>query len=255
MAFSDSRVKAPLITLMFHRIHDDAQRFSYQQFSRYLKYLFDTYPIVVPGDPLHANQINLCLTFDDAYYDFYFYVYPLLKQYQIKALLAVPVKYIVEKTTLPQAQRLQIPYPQGMNGLLYQEQVPFCTWEELKEMTDSGWVKIGSHSYSHPNLTDPDCDLMQEISFSKEILEDKLKSPIDSFVYPYGRYNPTIHQKVKELYRWDFRIGSALNYQWERTGPLYRIDAEKLWPFGHPLSSSLLLKLKTKYWVNKIRGK
>lgn len=73
-----------VITLMFHRVHDESQNYDHQQFSRYLSYLKQHYPIVVPGDKLPSKGVAICLTFDDAYFDFYHYVYPLLRQHQQK---------------------------------------------------------------------------------------------------------------------------------------------------------------------------
>jgi peptidoglycan/xylan/chitin deacetylase (PgdA/CDA1 family) len=248
-------MSAYVLPLMFHRVSDPHSQCCPEKFSDYLRYLVRSFPIIGIDDPLPTKGIAITLTFDDAYYDFYHHVFPLLKQYRIPALLAVPVKYIADSTTLPPETRLAVPYPHGM-GDHYEQHAPFCTWEELQEMADSSYVRLASHSYSHANLADPATDLEQEISVSKNILEKKLNKTVNYFVYPFGKMTKTVHQKVLQHYRYGIRIGSALNSQWDPTrGQLYRIDADFLWKHHRPIDRALIRKLQYKYWMNRIRGK
>jgi peptidoglycan/xylan/chitin deacetylase (PgdA/CDA1 family) len=102
------------------------------------------------------------LTFDVERPDFYSDVYPLLKKYGFKATVFVRTDYVE-------------------NG---------CpSWEQLREMRDSGLVEIGSHSVGHPVLT---ClslpEAKREILMSKAILEEKLGSRIVIFSYYVSVY-------------------------------------------------------------------
>lgn len=246
--------KTRIITLMFHRVNDQTSTLSANQFSQYLAYLVKHFPIVVPGDPLPATPYAICLTFDDAYYDFYHHVYPLLKLHQIKALLAVPVKYIIEKTDLSSHSRLSIPYPQGMESPIYEQKVPFCTWQELREMAKSNRVLMASHGFAHANLADKKTNILEEIEYSKRKLEHELAIPIRHFVYPYGKMNLRVHKVVCQHYDYGIRIGSALNIGWEhRNHFIYRIDAEQLYTDNKPISKRLIFKSTVKYWANRIR--
>lgn len=244
-----------LIILMFHRVHDISQEFTIEKFEDYLRTLVEHFTIVLPGEKPDTKQPKLCLTFDDAYCDFYFYAYPLLKKYNVKTVLAVATDFILDSTELSPENRLSIPYPKGMQDNLWHTHAPFCTWPELKEMADSGLVMMASHSASHPHMTAPDTDLQREIVLSKQQLEAKLSRAINCFIYPYGNYNRRVHKMVRQHYAWDFRIGSALNKHWQQKGALYRVDAEKLWPQNKPFDTRLLRKLRWKYWVNQLRGK
>ncbi len=245
-----------IITLMFHRVHDDSQNYDHQQFSRYLSYLKQNYPIVVPGDKLPSKGVAICLTFDDAYFDFYHYVYPLLSQHQVKAILAVSPHYIVDNTALKPDDRLAVPYPQGMQNNLHQTKVPFCTWEELKEMATSPHVLIASHGYRHENLADNKANFIQEISASKEILEKKLGTNVDYFIYPYGKMSRFAHRMVSRTYDYGFRIGSSLNHGWDQKRKMiYRIDADPLWTQMRPIDNRLIRQLSLKYWLNRLRRK
>jgi len=246
--------KTRVLTLMFHRINDPSQGYCPKQFAKYLDYLVQNFPIVVPGETLPDTPIAICLTFDDAYYDFYHDVYPLLRKHQIKAILAVPVQFIIENTNITAENRLSVPYPYGMNDS-YQKRVPFCTWDELKEMSQDQ-VVIASHGYSHANLADPKTDLHQEIVFSQQVLQQKLQIPIKNFIYPYGRMSKIAHAKVCRTYEFGIRIGGALNLGWDRKRQfVYRINADPLWTNLQPINQRLIKKLTLKFWMNRLRLK
>lgn len=246
--------KTRVITLMFHRVNDAHQGYCPKQFARYLDYLVQHFPIVVPGEQLPDVPLAICLTFDDAYFDFYHDVYPLLRKHQIKAILAVPVKYVIQNTQVSSEERLSVPYENGMSAT-YEKKVPFCTWEELAEMSQDH-VVIASHGFAHANLADKKTDLDQEIVFSQKILEQKLQIPIKHFVYPYGRMSKKAHQKVCQSYEFGIRIGSALNLGWDRSRHfVYRINADPLWTNLKPINKSLIKKLTLKYWMNRLRLK
>ena len=251
-----SFMTANVLSLMFHRVNDSSSQCDPSRFSAFLNYLVNTFPIVRLGDPLPSKGTAVMLTFDDAYYDFYHHVFPLLKSHQVPALLAVPVKYIVDSTNLSSSRRLSVPYPQGMENDDYQTKAPFCTWPELQEMASSSYVTIASHSHSHVNMTSPNVDFNQEIVLSKQILESKLQTKITSFVYPFGKMNKKAHDAVLNHYQYGVRIGSALNRGWDqKQGHLYRVDADHLWKHHRLIDPRLIRKLTLKYWLNRIRGK
>lgn len=240
---------------MFHRVNDVSIGFEPAKFERYLDYLVNQFPIVLPGEDL-KSRTAVCLTFDDAYYDFYHHVFPLLQKYNIKALLAVPVGYIKDDTDVSPEIRLSVPYVKGMEDPSYASKTPFCTFKELREMAHSGLVDIASHGYLHQNLAKDDADFSQEIVLSKKILQDKLDAPVTNFVYPYGRMSKHAHDLVCQHYTFGIRIGSALNMGWDFSKRfVYRINADPLWTKYKPISAMLLNKLTLKYWGNRIRSK
>lgn len=242
-----------ILALMFHRVNDQSHAQHPAQFERFLQYLIDHFSIVSPNET-PTTALSVCLTFDDAYYDFYHNVYPLLKKYRLSALLAVPTKYIVEQTNVPAAKRLSVPYPQGMETDDYHQLTPFCTWEELKEMAQSPHVVIASHSHSHANCQKNDLDIAQELLFSKTQLEKKLQVPITHFVYPFGKMHKPIHQKVCQYYDCGWRIGNALNLGWTHPARLrYRVNADQYWMRSLPFSAFPLSRLYFNYWLNRLR--
>lgn len=250
----ETAVKPKVLTLMFHRVDAPQLGCAPEQFARYLQYLIQHFPIVLPGEKLNA-PLSIFLTFDDAYYDFYHYVYPLLRQHNIKALLAVPTQYITASTQLEPKQRLQLPSYEFMEAS-YQDKAPLCTWQELKEMHDSGHVLMANHSHSHANLANDDIDFEKEILTSKQILEQQLNTTINYFVYPYGKMTRALHKMVCQNYQFALRIGGAINYHWDyQNQHIYRVTADHLWTQGKPITSALIYQLSFKYWLNRLRKK
>lgn len=62
--------------------------------------------------------------------------------------------------------------------------------EEIIEISSTPYISIGSHTVSHPILTQCSNDqLMHEVDHSKLILEQLLLKPINSFSYPNGDFS------------------------------------------------------------------
>lgn len=69
--------------------------------------------------------------------------------------------------------------------------------EDLKQLAKI--QEIGAHTMSHPHLTAIDIlEAKKEIISSKKYLEELLNIDIETFCYPYGEFNKTIKDLVKE---------------------------------------------------------
>lgn len=239
-----------LLVFMYHRIANIPN--GPALFAQHLQYLAANFPIVLPGDKLDKNNLSVCLTFDDAYFDFYQIVFPLLKKFNLKAVVAIPVKFISEETTLTSAARLNLAVDydiQPTEGL-----AAFCTWPELREMIASDHVVAASHSYNHVDLTRPNINLTQEIVQSKQVLEQKLNRQVNTFVYPFGKWNLDLHHAIIKEYTYAMRIGSAINYHWHNYQKItYRIDADHFWQKNINWSRWNTVKYSLKYLSNQLR--
>jgi len=82
------------------------------------------------------------------------------------------------------------------------EYAQLMTFEELAELAADGH-EIGSHSMTHCMM--PECDdlaLTYEVAQSRQILQDRLGQPIESFCYPNGYSDArTAHAVAKAGYR------------------------------------------------------
>lgn len=131
--------------------------------------LYDSLENAIPLPPK-----SVILTFDDGYRDFYTSAFPLLKKYNLRAV----VFYIVGYFNYP----------------------GYMTWNMLAEIHNSGLVDIESHTLGHPMLTKIDyIEAKREVVDSKKILEQKLNKKVKYFAYPYGDYDQGVVNLVKEV--------------------------------------------------------
>ncbi|HUV71998.1 MAG TPA: polysaccharide deacetylase family protein [Clostridia bacterium] len=115
----------------------------------------------------------LVLTFDDAYLDFYNQVYPLLKEKNLKATVFVISQFV--------------------GGGQY------LSWQQLREMVNSGLVMVGNHTLNHLYLTQlltP--EIRNQIVSAKNILEENIGRKVEFFAYPYGKSTPEAKEILKE---------------------------------------------------------
>jgi len=86
------------------------------------------------------------------------------------------------------------------------------SWDEVRKMYKGG-VKFGSHSKSHPRLTDISLERARsEIVESKQVISDALGEDVTIFSYPFGDYNTEILNLVHEA-KFVGAVGSLLPYR------------------------------------------
>ncbi len=87
------------------------------------------------------------ITFDDGYLSVYKYLYPLLKMYDYTAVVAVVGKWLSYKPGETVTYGDHDKKPRDF----------FLSWEQLREMQDSGHIEIASHSFDlhHGELGNP----------------------------------------------------------------------------------------------------
>jgi len=243
-----------MLAFLYHRVGEGKYANPFWMMEKHFAWLAKKHRTVLPGDPLRAFQLDVCLTFDDATFDFYHYVFPLLKRYNLKAVLSVPVYYILESSDVDPDVRLAVPYSSAMKGDTYRTHAPFCTWAEIREMAQSGYVQVASHSVHHQNMLLSGLDLELEIVGSKRLLEEKLHMPIRTFVYPLGKFNRNIHRMVKRHYEFAMRIGTAWNTSWQnQSGIIYRIISDNLLITNQHFSFRRKISYGWFYLLNSLR--
>jgi len=139
------------------------------------------------------------LTFDDGYYNNYTYVYPLLEQYDMRALISVVGSFTQQYS---------------VNGAPMHNAYSHLSWDLLREMLDSGRVEIGNHSYDmHRSETRQGyCRLAGETdsAYIRTVAEDMAKmqrlceaelgrSKVQVLTYPYGAYEALTEQTAKDM--------------------------------------------------------
>jgi peptidoglycan/xylan/chitin deacetylase (PgdA/CDA1 family) len=129
---------------------------------------------------LPPTQPVFAITFDDAYRSVRELGLPILDRLQVPATVFAPTDYIGAERPMA--------WPgieQWLGGRFEHELVPM-SWEELADLAAGGW-EIGSHTGSHPHLTQLDTvALADELARSKVACERHLPGPCQSIAYPYG---------------------------------------------------------------------
>ena len=205
-----------IYTLMYH--HMPPEHF----FDEHLSFIAKHFQPVHPGEAVTLKKHGVCITFDDAYADF-MGAFKMIEKYGLKVTLGVPTSFI------------------GTPGYL--------TWDQIKTLTQSPLFHLASHSHTHVNLNEP-CDLEEEIMKSKRILE--AYGPVDTFIFPFGKFSKESLELAKHHYKYVMRIGSAINKSWDE--PLiYRIPCDHTTLPSQPFNLLSQLQLIAKHKFNRVR--
>ncbi len=129
---------------------------------------------ITPYLPTGFNRPLLTLTFDDGHEDNVANALPLLNSYGIKTTQCYATDHV---------EGIQ----QGIDGVM--------------AFHNSGH-EICSHTVSHPFLTTlTPTQLVFELQHSKQVLETVTGQPVHNFASPYGDYNQSVNNEIKNYYR------------------------------------------------------
>ena len=176
-----------------------------------------------PLDLRRKKRVNI--TFDDGFRDVYDNAFPILKKYNIPFTIYL-VGNFPEGTSdiwwiqLERCANGNVDWFEKTMKEIYQSSrnmrdvmheitesepdMDLCreqalTWDQLKEMVDSGLCTVGSHSMTHPGLTGISGDAVRnELTESKCIIEEHLPIRVEHFSYPHSMESPEIQAMLKE---------------------------------------------------------
>jgi peptidoglycan/xylan/chitin deacetylase (PgdA/CDA1 family) len=141
------------------------------------------------GPAIHGPAVAICA--DDGHRSVYTQMYPIIKREHIPVTLFI--------------------YPSAISHASYA-----LTWEQLREMEQSGLVDVQSHTYWHPNFNHERAqrdaaDYQRFVDFqltrSRKVLEQRLGHPVDLLAWPYGIYDAALEAAAaKAGYRAAFAL-------------------------------------------------
>jgi peptidoglycan/xylan/chitin deacetylase (PgdA/CDA1 family) len=75
-----------------------------------------------------------------------------------------------------------------------------CSWDQLREMVDSGLVEIGSHTKTHPILSSiSDAESCRELTEARAEIEIGIHGKVTSFCFPNGGVDDYRLSQVKQI--------------------------------------------------------
>jgi peptidoglycan/xylan/chitin deacetylase (PgdA/CDA1 family) len=121
------------------------------------------------------------ITFDDGTRDFHERVVPMLVERRLPAVLYLATAMAED------------PEPLGLG--------PGLTWSMLEEVVGTGFVTVGSHTHRHANLARMTAaEAREEMTRSKQLIEDRLGQPCRHFAYPWGVGSPEADRVARGLF-------------------------------------------------------
>ena len=159
----------------------------------------------------------MVITFDDGYLDNYTLAFPVLKDYGARAVINL-IGWSVGRDT-------HIDSDKSIN--------PHFSWDQAKEMLNTGLIEFGSHSFDLHNLEgksygyknmaglgllsyegeseeDYRKRIYEDLKKSKSEMEENLGVEIDTIAYPYGQINDIAIEEIKKL---GFKMGFVIDRQ------------------------------------------
>jgi peptidoglycan/xylan/chitin deacetylase (PgdA/CDA1 family) len=138
---------------------------------------FADIPTYMKGAP--PDRPVVAITFDDGYADNHEYALPLLEKHGLPGTFFLTVGLV-------ENDRRVVERFETLLSTRHEDFRPM-SWTQVKELRDAG-MELGAHTYSHPNLARCSAAAArEELSRSKELIEQEVGQVVASTAYPFGK--------------------------------------------------------------------
>lgn len=189
----DAAAAAPVPILVYHRFGPtaaDRMTTPTETFKAQLNYLRVNGYTVIPlrqvvdylrGEAPAPPARAVVLTVDDGHRSVYTDLFPLARKHRLPVTLFI--------------------YPSAISNAAYA-----LTWEQLRELRDSGLFDIQSHTYWHPDFRKEkqrlsaagyEALVTQQLVQSRRKLADELGGAVDLLAWPFGIHDPWLMEKAR----------------------------------------------------------
>jgi len=225
--FAKGELKVPI--LMLHSFTDKIENTNYTTITKdkfrevigvlkahgYENISFEELSKYVKGE-IELNEKVYLIAIDDGYKNNYTYIYPILKENNISALISIVGWSVGRETMLDDITPI----------------IPHFNWNELNEMLASGVVEVGNHTFDMHKCNEYDSNerkgVLQKENESDNLYAHRFKRDINKlselilencgikekvFCYPYGFYNDNTEKMLDEMgYEITLTTDEGVNY-------------------------------------------
>ena len=134
---------------------------------------------------------TLVVTFDDAYASVLKEAFPVLAELGAPATVFVPTAYVAGDEALEWASMEQ------WAGTAFAEELRCMSWSDLRSLAGAGW-EIGSHTSTHPKLTELDAATLDlELTSSRALCEAEIGEPCKTLAYPFSAHDRRVMDRAR----------------------------------------------------------
>ncbi len=161
---------------------------------------------------------SIVLTFDDGFLDNYTQLFPLLKQYQFKAICFMVLGKIGQKV--------------DWNGKYINDNMVLMNKQQLIEI--GSHIELGFHTFKHDNYTEISYDEIEnDLQLCQELIKKENLNVFPALAYTYGAYYRKKDPNQKQFFellarqgiKYGLRIGNRINiFPFKNTYEIQRID-------------------------------
>jgi len=237
------------LALLYHRIHPEYGVHP-EVFEKQIEFLVRRLRIVSLENFEESGRFSALVTFDDGFYDFFVYAYPVLKKYRVPAVIFVSPERVLDSEEVRNSPGFSdVSTPEAFKrSFLNGDNRAFLSWGELRLISKESLVSVQSHALTHravlgkgkpyrpPNdwriyslpedvreKVKPGTELTsiliadkreaeRELSLSKSILEEKLGKEVNAIAWPWGIYDGELVEIAKRVgYRFCFTTERGWN--------------------------------------------
>ncbi|CAQ89427.1 polysaccharide deacetylase family protein [Escherichia fergusonii] len=260
-----------LPVLMYHHVSNcpGLVTLSPKTFREQMKWLADHKWKTVTSDEIEyfyeggeLPRKSVMLTFDDGYLDNWFQVYPVLKEFNLKAHIFL-IAGLIGDGPIRSFQKREYSH-QDCEQIINKDNADdvMLRWSEVDVMLSSGLVEFHIHTHSHIrwdkmySYREEQCQyLKQDILESRKVFLDKIGKCSKHFCWPEGYYNSDYIKVAEELgFSYLYTTERRMNNRTNGTLRLGRISTKerehsawlkrRLFCYTTPLFSSLLALYK-----------
>lgn len=193
---------------------------------------------------LQSTERTVAITFDDAFDSVARVAYPILSSLGLIATVFAPTGYVGGTGGLRWRETEQ------WIGTPDERELTPMTWDTLGSLQSAGW-EIGSHTRSHPHLTElDDVSLRAELEDSRDACRAMLGKSCETIAYPFGDVDDRVVGFVRDA---GYVAGAALSHRLTGLGP-YRVPRigvyrdDRWWRFRLKVNPAIRLARRSPMW-------